>query len=82
MVQAFQHNTIDAFKNYYRSIDILLIDDLTGCGVDKINAFKSYNSQFEFFFGVPSRCLVKAKVLFINILFGENEQDHLCHFDV
>ncbi len=28
MVQAFQHNTIDAFKKYYRSIDILLIDDI------------------------------------------------------
>ena len=50
--------------------------------IDKINAFKSCNSQFEFFFGVPSRCLSKAKVLFINILFGENEPDHLCYFDV
>jgi len=28
MVQAFQHNKIDAFKNYYRSVDILLIDDI------------------------------------------------------
>ncbi len=28
MVQAFQHNTIDAFKKYYRSIDILLVDDI------------------------------------------------------
>lgn len=28
MVQAFQHNTINAFKDYYRSIDILLIDDI------------------------------------------------------
>jgi len=28
MVQAFQHNTINAFKEYYRSIDILLIDDI------------------------------------------------------
>ena len=28
MVQAFQHNSIDAFKNYYRSIDVLLIDDI------------------------------------------------------
>ena len=28
MVQAFQHNSINAFKDYYRSIDILLIDDI------------------------------------------------------
>jgi chromosomal replication initiator protein len=28
MVQAFQHNTINAFKDYYRSIEILLIDDI------------------------------------------------------
>ncbi|KAF3977531.1 MAG: chromosomal replication initiator protein DnaA [Methylococcales symbiont of Iophon sp. n. MRB-2018] len=28
MVQAFQHNSIDAFKKYYRSIDLLLIDDI------------------------------------------------------
>ncbi len=28
MVQAFQHNTINAFKFYYRSVDILLIDDI------------------------------------------------------
>lgn len=28
MVQAFQHNTINAFKDYYRSVDILLIDDI------------------------------------------------------
>ncbi len=28
MVQAFQHNTINAFKDYYRSIDILLVDDI------------------------------------------------------
>jgi len=28
MVQAFQHNKINAFKDYYRSIDILLIDDI------------------------------------------------------
>ncbi|MCK4842484.1 MAG: chromosomal replication initiator protein DnaA [Methylococcales bacterium] len=28
MVQAFQHNTINAFKDYYRSIDMLLIDDI------------------------------------------------------
>ncbi len=28
MVQAFQHNTINAFKDYYRSINVLLIDDI------------------------------------------------------
>ncbi len=28
MVQAFQHNTINSFKDYYRSIDVLLIDDI------------------------------------------------------
>lgn len=28
MVKAFQHNTITAFKNYYRNIDLLLIDDI------------------------------------------------------
>ncbi len=28
MVQAFQHNTINAFKDYYRSIDLLLMDDI------------------------------------------------------
>ncbi len=28
MVQAFQHNTINAFKDYYRSIDLLLVDDI------------------------------------------------------
>jgi chromosomal replication initiator protein len=28
MVNAFQHNSINAFKDYYRSVDILLIDDI------------------------------------------------------
>ncbi|MBI5450895.1 MAG: chromosomal replication initiator protein DnaA [Gammaproteobacteria bacterium] len=28
MVKAFQHNTIDGFKRYYRSADALLIDDI------------------------------------------------------
>lgn len=28
MVKALQHNTIDAFKNYYRSANALLIDDI------------------------------------------------------
>ncbi len=28
MVQAFQHNRINTFKDYYRSVDILLIDDI------------------------------------------------------
>ncbi|MCF6252271.1 MAG: chromosomal replication initiator protein DnaA [Methylococcaceae bacterium] len=28
MVQSFQHNKINAFKDYYRSIDVLLIDDI------------------------------------------------------
>ena len=28
MVQAFQHNTINAFKDYYRSVDLLLMDDI------------------------------------------------------
>ncbi len=28
MVQAYQHNKINAFKEYYRSIDVLLIDDI------------------------------------------------------
>lgn len=28
MVHAFQHNSINAFKDYYRSVDILLIDDI------------------------------------------------------
>ena len=48
----------------------------------QIEAFKSSTSQYEFFFGVPSRGLVRAKYLFIDVLFGENEQNHLCHFDV
>ncbi|MBK9131999.1 MAG: chromosomal replication initiator protein DnaA [Gammaproteobacteria bacterium] len=28
MIKAFQHNSIDAFKRYYRSVDALLIDDI------------------------------------------------------
>lgn len=28
MVKAFQHNSIDEFKRYYRSVDALLIDDI------------------------------------------------------
>ena len=50
MVQAFQHNTINAFKDYYRSIDILLIDDiqfLAGKGRSQEEFFHTFNNLLD-----------------------------------
>jgi len=49
---------------------------------EQILAFQHGSSQYEFFFGVSSKGLKKAKYLFLDVLIGENEKDHLCHFDV
>lgn len=42
MVKSFQHNTINEFKRYYRSVDVLLIDDIQFFA-------KKERSQEEFF---------------------------------
>jgi chromosomal replication initiator protein len=50
MVQAFQHNTINAFKDYYRSVDILLIDDiqfLAGKGRSQEEFFHTFNNLLD-----------------------------------
>jgi len=50
MVHAFQHNTINAFKDYYRSIDILLIDDiqfLAGKGRSQEEFFHTFNNLLD-----------------------------------
>jgi chromosomal replication initiator protein len=50
MVQAFQHNTINAFKDYYRSIDVLLIDDiqfLAGKGRSQEEFFHTFNNLLD-----------------------------------
>ncbi|KAF3981188.1 MAG: chromosomal replication initiator protein DnaA [Methylococcales symbiont of Hymedesmia sp. n. MRB-2018] len=50
MVQAFQHNSIDAFKKYYRSIDILLIDDvqfLAGKERSQEEFFHTFNNLLD-----------------------------------
>ena len=50
MVQAFQQNTINAFKDYYRSIDVLLIDDvqfLAGKGRSQEEFFHTFNNLLD-----------------------------------
>ena len=50
MVQAFQHNTINAFKDYYRSIEVLLIDDiqfLAGKGRSQEEFFHTFNNLLD-----------------------------------
>lgn len=50
MVLSFQHNTINEFKNYYRSIEILLIDDiqfLAGKERSQEEFFHTFNSILD-----------------------------------
>ncbi len=50
MVQAFQHNTINAFKDYYRGVDVLLIDDiqfLAGKGRSQEEFFHTFNNLLD-----------------------------------
>jgi chromosomal replication initiator protein len=50
MVKALQHNTIDAFKQYYRSLDALLIDDIqffAGKGRSQEEFFHTFNALLE-----------------------------------
>jgi chromosomal replication initiator protein len=50
MVQAFQHNTINAFKDYYRSVDVLLVDDiqfLAGKGRSQEEFFHTFNNLLD-----------------------------------
>jgi chromosomal replication initiator protein len=50
MVKALQHNTIDNFKRYYRSVDALLIDDIqffAGKERSQEEFFHTFNSLVE-----------------------------------
>lgn len=50
MVKAFQHNTINAFKDYYRNIDLLLIDDvqfLAGKERSQEEFFHTFNTLLD-----------------------------------
>lgn len=50
MVKALQHNTIDEFKRYYRSVDALLIDDIqffAGKERSQEEFFHTFNSLLE-----------------------------------
>jgi chromosomal replication initiator protein len=50
MVKALQHNTIDAFKQHYRSLDALLIDDIqffAGKERSQEEFFHTFNSLME-----------------------------------
>lgn len=50
MVKAFQHNTITAFKDYYRSINVLLIDDIqffAGKERSQEEFFHTFNTLME-----------------------------------
>jgi chromosomal replication initiator protein len=50
MVRALQHNTIDNFKRYYRSVDALLIDDIqffAGKERSQEEFFHTFNSLVE-----------------------------------
>ena len=50
MVKALQQNAIDAFKNFYRSIDVLLIDDIqffAGKERSQEEFFHTFNSLLE-----------------------------------
>jgi chromosomal replication initiator protein len=50
MIKALQHNTIDAFKHYYRSLDALLIDDIqffAGKERSQEEFFHTFNALLE-----------------------------------
>lgn len=50
MVKSLQHNTIDAFKNYYRNVDALLIDDIqffAGKERSQEEFFHTFNTLLE-----------------------------------
>jgi chromosomal replication initiator protein len=50
MVKALQHNAIDAFKNFYRSVDALLIDDIqffAGKERSQEEFFHTFNTLLE-----------------------------------
>lgn len=50
MVKALQHNTMSAFKNFYRSIDVLLIDDIqffAGKERSQEEFFHTFNTLLE-----------------------------------
>jgi len=50
MIKALQHNTIDDFKNYYRSLDALLIDDIqffAGKERSQEEFFHTFNALLE-----------------------------------
>lgn len=50
MVKAIQYNTIDTFKRYYRSLDVLLIDDIqffAGKDRSQEEFFHTFNSLLE-----------------------------------
>jgi len=50
MVKALQHNTIDTFKRYYRSVDALLIDDIqffAGKERSQEEFFHTFNALLE-----------------------------------
>ena len=50
MVKALQHNTIDAFKQYYRSLDALMIDDIqffAGKERSQEEFFHTFNALLE-----------------------------------
>jgi len=50
MVKALQHNAMDEFKRYYRSVDALLIDDIqffAGKGRSQEELFHTFNTLME-----------------------------------
>jgi chromosomal replication initiator protein len=50
MVKALQHNTIDAFKQYYRSLDAILVDDIqffAGKERSQEEFFHTFNALLE-----------------------------------
>jgi chromosomal replication initiator protein len=50
MVKSLQHNTIDAFKEYYRNVDVLLIDDIqffAGKERSQEEFFHTFNTLLE-----------------------------------
>ena len=50
MVKALQHNSIDAFKQYYRSLDAILVDDIqffAGKGRSQEEFFHTFNALLE-----------------------------------
>lgn len=50
MVKALQHNAMDAFKQYYRSLDAILVDDIqffAGKGRSQEEFFHTFNALIE-----------------------------------